>query len=473
LFENALAASAGWLLSESVSSLRADGHRPGAKTDRRVIIVGAGLAGLACAHEMTSVGYDVTVFEARDRVGGRVVTLDGLSPGKIVEGGAEFIGRNHPIWLTYAKRFGLILAEDSEHDKTTSPVVLDGKRLDNKAARQLYEEMERGAKCLAREASAVDAEEPWKSRNAAILDRRSLADVIETLDTGKLGKRGLSLEFTHNMGLEPERLSYLGVLSVLKGHGLEKYWSETESFRCREGSQQLARKLAQRLGKGTLHFKLPVKMIAVRDKIVHLKTADGREWQVDDVVLAVPPSVWHKIGFEPPLPRDLQVQMGVNVKYLAVVKQRFWQEAHEPVDALCDNQLGMTWEATANQPGKGGAVLAAFAGGPFAAKACRQAPDERGADYRKQYESLVPGFARNLVKEEFVDLPDDPWTNAGYSFPAPGQIMKCGAILQNGTGRLHFAGEHTCFPFRGFMEGALKSGADVARRLARRDGLTD
>jgi monoamine oxidase len=115
------------------------------------------------------------------------------------------------------------------------------------------------------------------------------------------------------------------------------------------------RKLAERLGEGTLHFKLPVKM-AARDKIVHVRTADGREWQVDDVVLAVPPSVWHKITFEPPLPRDLQIQMGVNVKYLAVVKQRFWQEARSSVDTLCDNQLGMTWEATDKQPGDGGAA---------------------------------------------------------------------------------------------------------------------
>jgi monoamine oxidase len=72
-----------------------------------------------------------------------------------------------------------------------------------------------------------------------------------------------------------------------------------------------------------------------------------------------------------------------------------------------------------------------------------------------------------------MDWPGDPWTKAGFSFPGPGQIMRCGAALQKGIGRLHFAGEHTCFPFRGFMEGALKSGVDVARRLARRDGLTD
>jgi monoamine oxidase len=59
-----------------------------------------------------------------------------------------------------------------------------------------------------------------------------------------------------------------------------------------------------------------------------------------------------------------------------------------------------------------------------------------------------------------------PWSKAGYSFPAPGQIISQGKTLYEGLGRLHFAGEYTCYQFIGYMEGALNSGAGVARRLA-------
>jgi monoamine oxidase len=70
-----------------------------------------------------------------------------------------------------------------------------------------------------------------------------------------------------------------------------------------------------------------------------------------------------------------------------------------------------------------------------------------------------------------MDWPSDPWTQTGYSFPAPGQVTTVGPILRQGLGRLHFAGEHTCFAFVGYMEGALNSGVALARRIAKRDGV--
>jgi monoamine oxidase len=71
-----------------------------------------------------------------------------------------------------------------------------------------------------------------------------------------------------------------------------------------------------------------------------------------------------------------------------------------------------------------------------------------------------------------MDWPGDAWTRASYSFPAPGQVTVQGPLLREGVnGRLHFAGEHTCYAFVGYMEGALNSGAAVAKRLAVRDGV--
>ena len=71
----------------------------------------------------------------------------------------------------------------------------------------------------------------------------------------------------------------------------------------------------------------------------------------------------------------------------------------------------------------------------------------------------------------FMDWQADMWTLAGYSFPAPGQITTIGPRLRKGLGRLHFAGEHCCYGFVGYMEGALNSGVTLAKRLAIRDGV--
>jgi monoamine oxidase len=133
-----LAASAGLLISSS----DVFGDRPRSRHGaHRVIIIGGGLSGLACAYEVMHAGCDVTVLEARNRIGGRVLSLSDLVRGKSVEGGGEFIGRNHPIWLAYSKRFGLELFEANGDEHLDEPVILGGKRLGLQAAKALFEEM--------------------------------------------------------------------------------------------------------------------------------------------------------------------------------------------------------------------------------------------------------------------------------------------------------------------------------------------
>src|SRR5688572_24658103 len=99
---SAAIAGAGGLMSFE----RSAGAAP-AKSLPRVVVVGAGFAGLACADELAAAGYDVTVVEARSRVGGRVQTLRDLIAGKTVEAGGELVGPNQPTWMAYAKRFDL------------------------------------------------------------------------------------------------------------------------------------------------------------------------------------------------------------------------------------------------------------------------------------------------------------------------------------------------------------------------------
>ena len=99
MIQRSLAAAGALLLSDrfGLSAQRAAG---------RVVVIGAGFSGLAAAYELSRAGYDVTVVEARNRVGGRVISFSDLVPGKNVEGGGELIGSNHPAWVGYAKQFG-------------------------------------------------------------------------------------------------------------------------------------------------------------------------------------------------------------------------------------------------------------------------------------------------------------------------------------------------------------------------------
>jgi monoamine oxidase len=165
--------------------------------------------------------------------------------------------------------------------------------------------------------------------------------------------------------------------------------------------------------------------------------------------------------------------MGDNLKYLATVKSRFWNNGNPKLSPSSqgDDFISMTWEGTDNQPGDGPAELSCFSGGPAAVKAHAIARADRDKVYGDMLEKMYPGFKDNFVTSRWMSWPDEQWTLAGYSFPAPGQVTTVGPLLAKGVGRLHFAGEHTCYKFVGYMEGALSSGAAVAMKLAKRDGV--
>ncbi len=464
------AAGAALLWSGSLSGCAGLGAR---RDGKRVVVVGGGFAGLTAASQLLAMGYDVTLLEARSRVGGRVVTFSDFVTGRTVEGGGELIGSNHPTWLAYAERFGLELTEIVEPEEAEFPVVLDGQRLTAEESAALYEELDAAVTTINDDARAIDADAPWTSANAAALDARSTADWMTALEVSPRCKDALRAQFEADNGAPLERQSYLANLAQVKGGGVETYWTDSETHRCAGGNQRLAQELAKTLqvdGKSRVRLNAAVARIDHAGAVVKVTLSDGSVLEADDVVLALPPSLWGTIAFDVALPAELTVQMGVNVKYLAAVKSRYWEAAGLAADALSDATVGWTWDATHRQVGPGDCVLTAFSGGPGAEQARAFPAAQRDERYAAELDVLLPGFRANFVQSRFMDWPSDPLTRASYSIPTPGQLMRFGPLLKAGLGKLHFAGEHCSHAFVGYMEGALQSGVAVARRLASRDG---
>ena len=461
MIQRSLAAAGALLMSDSLFATR---QKAG-----RAVIIGAGFSGLAAAYELSRAGYDVTVVEARNRVGGRVISFSDLVAGKNVEGGGELIGSNHPAWIGYAKQFNLEFLDVTEED-AEFPIVLGGKRLTADQSEALWEEMETAFNTIVGDAGNVDADEPWKAPNAQALDRRTLASWIDALDASPLCKAGLHTMMTADNGVITEWQSYLGNLAMVKGGGLEKYWEESEVYRCKGGNQQLARKFVAAIGQPRVLTRTPVRRVAIADGSVRVTLGNGNVLDAEHVVLTAPPSVWNRIAFDPALPPGLAPQMASNVKQLIAVKSRFWQRAELAPELMTDGPVSLTWHATDGQAG-GGEALVAFSGGP-AAETCRGwTATERNENYLAELQKVYRAVRPSFVRARFMDWPGDPWTKASYSFPAPGQVTGQGPILREGIGRLHFAGEYSSYAFMGYMEGALNSGAAAARRIATRDGV--
>jgi len=442
-----------------------------ANSGKSVIVIGAGFSGLAAAYELLAAGYDVTVLEARGRVSGRVITFYDFVPGRFIEGGGELIGSNHPAWAAYAARFGLKFLDMPETDAEV-PVVFDGRLLTNAEAEQLFEEMDAIHRLISRAAEAVvDEDAPWTVPDAARLDAISAADWLAGIDASQMAKDAIDAELVSNNGLATDRLSWLGLLTMVKGGGLDRYWTETEVYHCNGGNQQLALGFAYAIGSERIRLNAPVREVNIASDRVVVTVVDGRSFVADDVILTAPPSVWNAIRFDPALPEFLAPQMGSNIKYLMWLKDRFWLAGDRGALSFSNGDVQNTWESTAGQPGNAPAGMVAFSGGPES-DAMRAIPAaRRDAAYAEILAQPYPQLADAFVKSRFMDWPATPWTEASYSFPAPGQVTTVGPVLQSGLGRLHFAGEHACYKFVGYMEGALTSGAAVARRLAIRDGL--
>ena len=447
----------------------------GTGAGRRIVVVGAGFAGLAAAHELAAAGYDVTVVDARNRVGGRVLSFGDFVPGRNIEGGGELVGSNHATWLAYAEQFGLEFIEIVEPEEAEWPIVLGGTRLTKEEADALYEEMDAAVGQLNALAAPIDAQEPWTSPDAAALDARTVADWIAKLEVSQLCKAGITAQLQADMGTTTARQSLLAMLAQVKGGGLEKYWTDSETQRCKGGNQQLATKLAAALeesGNGRVKLSAPVARIDHGGAKALVTLADGTVIEADDVVLAVPPTTWSKIAIEPALPDALAPQMGIATKFLAMVKSRFWETTGLAADGLTDGPIGWTWDATNGQEGgEGAACLVAFSGGPGAITARGWSSAERDTKFLAELARLFPSVAERFVRSRWMDWPGDAWTLAGYSMLAPGQVTTAAPRLRAGIGRLHFAGEHCSTAFAGYMEGALESGVAAARRIAKKDGV--
>lgn len=461
-----LATGAGLLLSQRGLAQTSPGRG-------RVIIVGAGFAGLAAGYELASAGVDVQVVEARGRLGGRVLSFRDFVPGKVVEGGAELIGSNHVLWQAYAKRFGLSMLDMTEDASLEAPVVIDGTRLTAKEAEGLYHEMDAAFATMNADARRVaDADRPWLAVDAVDLDLQTVGDWVRGLTCSDLCRTAIDAMLTGDNGVRTEWQSYLAHLAMVKGGGVETFWTDSELYRCKGGNQQLADKLADGIGRDRITLKMPATRVTRTSAGVSVQLADGRVLEGDQVVVAVPPTTWNRIAFDPVLPAHIQPQVGSNIKFLMRLKTECWRRDRLSPDLLSNGPVQMTWHQTDNQKGVG-TCLNAFSGGP-AAEECRSWTSEERT--RRYVQALSPTYRTlpaNLVATRFMDWPGDAWAKGGYSFPAPGQIMRVGATLWDGIGgRLQFAGEHCAYAFTGYMEGALHSGVAAAKRIAQTLGVT-
>ncbi|MGW2558066.1 FAD-dependent oxidoreductase [Streptomyces sp. NPDC001514] len=452
---------------------------PCALSNLRVAVVGGGFAGLMAAWSLATGGAQVTVFEATERLGGRVRTDRSLVPGKVVEAGAELIGENHPAWIALARTFKLTLTKVTTKDEYKSKGLKVRLRfgmtttdLTDAEQKQIESDLEPVLLRIGAEAKAIDALRPWTSKNAAKLDAMSLEDRLNEEDMfGEASSpaRHYFEFFTENdQCVALDKQSYLGYLAAVKAHSMGgdmlAYWNRTETHRCEGGNDQLATALARTLK--DVRLKSPVTAVEVQDSGVRVTYGSGASGgavstaDFDFAILAGSPFAWPTVsGPTPFVPANYTIQHGPAVKFLSAFDRDFWTTQGLAPSALWD-RLGSVWEGTDKQkkPRKG-VDLSVYSGGSFVLSAPL---------YKTRMELLYPFYTTNLKKSSLVDWPNEPYVCTGYSVPAPKEVTTIAKNLSKPyQGRLFFAGEQASPGFFGYMEGALQSGLFASYEVAK------
>ena len=317
----------------------------------RVAVIGAGFAGLSAAWYLRRCGVKTTVFEASERIGGRVRTNRSYVAGKIIEDGAELIGENHPLWGILALEFKLSLIELTD-DETYRKAGLDVRTRfgsTNLSAAQKKSIKATLRPILARigaEAFLVSETKPWQVPIiSSFLDRMSVAKRFDSLfgTTPSLARQFLEFTLENDNCAPVAKQSYLGLLAAVSAsrmgsdaRGMLGYWMSTETHRCGGGNDLLADHLKKglpdlrlRTTVDSVHIEptfLPPVRILSTTRDANGTRVQSRSDDYDFAILAVPPSVWGKVKITPYVnPASRTIQHGPAVKFLSRYDTQFWE----------------------------------------------------------------------------------------------------------------------------------------------------
>src|SRR5215510_1914661 len=441
------------------------------RAEADVIVVGAGLAGLTAARELRRAGYGVLVIEARDRVGGRVLSHR-LGDGHVADVGGQFVGPAQRHILGLAAELGV-----ATHPIFTGGLTileLGGRRYPYRAVPRLgalqLADAGRAVVALDRMARRVPAQAPWRAAGAVASDSRTLAAWARRNVRTRLGRFAIEAFSQGVLACEPSEVSLLHVLFYLRSAGGFRQLTQTsgaaQQDRFAGGAQLIAIRLAEQLGHGGLWLGAPVARIEQTRSRVTVYAA-GAVAAGRRAVIAVPPALAGRIRYDPPLPgdRDQLTQaapMGAVIKSLAVYDEPFWRHAGYSGQATSDGPAARVTFDTGPPAGSPG-ILLGFVTAAEARRLTRAGPAQRRAEVLASFARYFGPAATRPADYVEHDWTADPWTRGCYGahFP-PGTWTQFGPALRRPAGLLHWAGTETATHWSGYMDGAVQSGQRAA-----------
>jgi monoamine oxidase len=469
----------------AAGALAADGMpRPARAAQRtapdlpRIAIVGAGAAGLTCAHELERNGIPVSaIYDAGARAGGRIHSLDPFGRPGSAEAGGEFIDGWHTELLDLAADLGVPVRDTTDFFADLADSYwFGGALLDERAYLRLWEPIaaacEADLPLLAGYSDLFHDDHPPGARQLDV----SAADWMARHSLPERSRAALATALAGEYGRDPGELSALLIFYLLDYLSPEMLPTPPEregrTYQIAGGNSRLIDALVARL---RAPLELGARLIALQDRgggyrLTFERAEERLTVDAELVMIAVPFSTLRRVDLQLDL-NDLQrrciqeLGYGTNAKLFMAFDPRPWEMNGQSGTLNGEPPLQLTWETVHGRDGSAG-ILVHYAGGQSGLEIGAGDLTDRTAALLPALERAFPGLeAAYAGAAHRVTWADHPDFLGSYACYLPGQVTAFRGIEGRRAGRVRFIGEHTSRSHSGYMNGAVASGKYAAWEL--------
>jgi len=454
-------------------------------------IVGAGLAGLACADTLKARGIRASIYEAASRTGGRCWSLRGFFPGQVAERGGELIDNLHKTMLGYAKRFGLAL-EDVNKQPGEIFYHFFGQRYSEAAIvaefRDFVSVMRPDLNRLSREVTASS-----HTVDDVVLDRTNLLAYLEGqngsgVPVGPIAKAAIIAAYEAEYGLEAAEQSCLNFLLFIHADRRSNFTPfgvfSDERYHLIDGNDRITEGLTRDLPGQITYGKKLVRVRRLSDGHIELTFQEASRTVThkhDVAVLAIPFTTLREVNLDAglglPSAQRTAIQelgYGTNAKLMIGFSSRPWTALGSNGTAYADlDNMQTTWETNPSRGTATRGVLTDYSSGVRGADLNPNAVQTEAERFLQDLNLVYPGTlgAAARVKGRYIahleHWPSNPLMKGSYTCYRPGQFTTMAGLEGMPADNLLFAGEHanSFYEWQGFMEGAALSGIAAAQSV--------
>jgi monoamine oxidase len=457
----------------------------------RVVIVGAGTAGLNCAYQLQKRGIPSRIIEASTRVGGRMFSLRNFFPdNQLTELGGEYIDSDHLQLRALAGDLGLNLVDLNYNNGPNGHAYFFDNRLIPSDA-DFIEMFRPVAQAIKKDLDQMKVKEHGKweisydTPHGKEIDAWSISEWFDKRGVTGLMSKVLNAAYIGEYGLQLDEQSALNLLLSIGDDAPPDqfliFGQSDERFHIVEGNDSVPTMLAQKLNRPV---ELGTRLESIRSegngyRLSVRRDNTSAEIKAEILVLALPFTILRGLDVRVEMPAEKrraiqELGYGTNAKLIAGFSRRVWEETNVTGYRFDTRSTGYTftdlefqccWETSRGQPGTH-TLLTNFAGGRLGANLNQGTIQERATKFVSQVDQIYPGtaeaYAGQAVRQHW---PSSPFVMGSYTCYKPGQYSTLADWVATSVGNLFFAGEHTSVEFNGYMEGAVETGQRAAREV--------